>query len=88
MTDHRLIAADAIFTVFYIGFAAALVGTLAAIGVMYAAGVALDGLHVSAAALGVAGLFVLPVLPRLYRLLIGQPFNWRQNTVLGGIVDA
>jgi hypothetical protein len=87
MTDKRLIAADALFTVFYIGLAAALVGTLAAIGIMYAAGVELDGLHVSAAAAGVAGLFVLPLLPRLYRLLIGQPFNWRQNTVLGGIVD-
>jgi hypothetical protein len=35
----------------------------------------------------VIGLFVLPALPKLYRTLIGQPFTWRENTVLGGVIE-
>ncbi len=88
MTDNRLIAADALFMVFYIGLAAALIGVLAAIGILYAAGYELDTLHVGAAGIGIIGLFVLPVLPKLYRTLIGQPFTWRENTVLGGVIES
>jgi hypothetical protein len=87
MTDNRLIAADALFMVLYIGLAAAFIGVLAAIGGLYAAGYALDTLHIGAAAAGVIGLFVLPVMPKLYRTLIGQPFTWRENTVLGGVIE-
>jgi hypothetical protein len=87
MTDNRLIAADALFMVIYIGLAAALIGVLAAIGILYAAGYELDTLHMAAASIGIVGLFVLPVLPRLYRTLIGQPFTWRDNTVLGGVIE-
>jgi hypothetical protein len=87
MTDNRLIAADALFMVLYIGLAAAVVGILAAIGGLYAAGFDLDTLHIAAAAGGVIGLFVLPALPKLYRTLIGQPFTWRENTVLGGVIE-
>jgi hypothetical protein len=88
MTDNRLIAADALFMVFYIGLAAALIGVLAAIGILYATGYELDTLHMSAASIGIVGLFVLPVLPKLYRTIIGQPFNWRENTVLGGVIES
>lgn len=87
MTDNRLIAADAFFMVLYIGLAAAFVGVLAAIGGLYAAGYALDTIHIAAAAGGAIGLFVLPVMPKLYRTLIGQPFTWRENTVLGGVIE-
>jgi hypothetical protein len=87
MTDNRLIAADALFMVIYIGLAAALIGVLAAIGLLYTAGYELDTLHMGAASIGIVGLFVLPVLPRLYRTLIGQPFTWRDNTVLGGVIE-
>lgn len=87
MTDKRLIAADALFMIFYIGIAAALIGVLAAVGILYATGYELDTLHVGAAWIGIIGLFVLPVLPKLYRTLIGQPFTWRQNTVLGGVIE-
>ncbi len=87
MTNNRLIAADALFMVFYIGLAAAFVGVLAAIGGLYVAGYQLDTLHIGAAAGGVIGLFVLPLMPKLYRTLIGQPFTWRENTVLGGIIE-
>lgn len=87
MTDNRLIAADAFFMVLYIGLAAALIGTLAAVGMLYVAGYELDTLHVSAAAGGMIGLFVLPLLPKLYRTFIGQPFSWRTNTVLGGVIE-
>lgn len=88
MTDNRLIAADALFMVFYIGLAAGLIGILAAIGLLYATGYELDTLHIGAAAAGMVGLFVLPVLPKLYRTLIGQPFTWRTNTVLGGVIES
>ncbi len=87
MTDNRLIAADAVFMVVYIGFAAAFVGILATVAILYAAGYELDTLHVGAASGAVIGLFVLPVSPKLYRTLIGQPFNWRENTVLGGVIE-
>jgi hypothetical protein len=87
MTDNRLIAADALFMVFYIGLAAALIGILAAVGILYATGYELDALHMAAASIGMIGLFVLPTMPKLYRTLIGQPFTWRQNTVLGGVID-
>jgi uncharacterized membrane protein YedE/YeeE len=87
MTDQRLIAADALFMVLYIGLAAVFVGMLAVIGLLYAAGYDLDPAHISAAVVGVTGLFVLPVLPRLYRMMIGQPFAWRENTVLGGFIE-
>ncbi len=87
MTDNRLIAADALFMVCYIGLAAAFVGILASIGILYAAGYDLDALHIGAASGAMIGLFVLPMLPRLYRTLIGQPFTWRENTVLGGVIE-
>lgn len=87
MTDNRLIAADALFMVFYIGLAAALIGVLAAVGILYATGYELDTLHIGAAGIGLLGLFGLPLLPKLYRTLIGQPFTWRQNTVLGGVIE-
>lgn len=85
MTDNRLIAADALFMVVYIGLAAAFVGVLAAAGLLHALGYELTTLH--AAAAGLVGLFVLPVMPKVYRTLLGQPFNWRANTVLGGIIE-
>jgi hypothetical protein len=47
----------------------------------------LTTLHAAAAAGGLVGLFVLPVMPKVYRTLLGQPFNWRANTVLGGIIE-
>jgi hypothetical protein len=87
MTDNRLIAADALFMVLYIGLAAAFVGILAAIGILYAAGYELDALHIGAASGAVLGLVVLPMMPKTYRTLIGQPFTWRANTVLGGVID-
>ncbi len=87
MTDQRLIAADAIFMVLYIGLAATFVGLLAAVGILYAAGYELDTLHIASATGAIVGLFVLPGLPKLYRTLLGQPFTWRENTVLGGIIE-
>jgi hypothetical protein len=87
MTDNRLIAADALFMVLYIGLAAAFVGLLAAVGMLYVAGYDLDAVHIGAASGAMIGLFVLPVLPKLYRTFIGQPFTWRENTVLGGIIE-
>lgn len=87
MTDNRLIAADAIFMVLYIGLAAAFVGVLAAVGLLHVLGYDLTTLHVAAAAGGLAGLFVLTAMPKVYRTLTGQPFTWRENTVLGGIIE-
>ena len=87
MIDSRLIAADALFMVLYIGLAAAFVGLLAAVGMLYAAGYDLDALYIGAASGAMIGLFVLPVLPKLYRTFIGQPFTWRENTVLGGVIE-
>ena len=87
MTDNRLIAADALFMVVYIGLAATFVGVLAAAGLLHALGYELTTLHAAAAAGGPVGLFVLPVMPKAYRTLLGQPFNWRANTVLGGIIE-
>lgn len=87
MTDNRLIAADAIFMVLYVGLAAAFVGVLAAVGFIHALGYDLTALHVAAAAGGIAGLFALPAMPKVYRTLTGQPFTWRANTVLGGIIE-
>ena len=49
MIDSRLIAADALFMVLYIGLAAAFVGLLAAVGMLYAAGYDLDALYIGAA---------------------------------------
>ena len=57
MTDKRLIAADALFMIFYIGIAAALIGVLAAVGIIYATGYELDTLHVGAVWVGLVGLF-------------------------------
>jgi hypothetical protein len=87
MTDNRLIAVDALFMVFYIGLAAVLVGVLAAVGLIHAVGYELTALHVAAAAVSLTGLFALPIVPKFYRTLTGQPFTWRENTVLGGIIE-
>lgn len=87
MIDSRSIAYDATFTILFIGLSAA----MSVLSIMLLAFVAFDvefgGLQVGAAVLNVLGWLLLPFAPRLYRRLVGHPFSWRANGVLGGEVD-
>jgi hypothetical protein len=88
MADRRAIALDATFTILYIAFAAA----MAALSLLLLAMLALDFTYgareIGAALLNLAGWALLPLLPRLYRRLLGHRFSWRANGALGGLVDA
>jgi hypothetical protein len=84
MLDPRSIAYDVTFTVLFIGLLAAM-AVLSMILLAFAAfGVEFGGLQVGAAVLNVVGWMTLPFAPRLYRRLLGHPFSWRANGVLGG----
>jgi hypothetical protein len=84
MTDSRSIAFDATFMILYIGLSAG----MATLSVLLLAFAILDiefgGLQVVAAVLNLAGWALLPLAPRLYRRLVGQPFSWRENGAIGG----
>jgi hypothetical protein len=86
MTDSRSIVWDATFTILFIGLSAA----MTVLSIMLLAFVAFDvefgGLQVAAAVFNVVGWALLPFAPRLYCRLVGQPFSWRANGVLGGQV--
>lgn len=87
MTDSHSIAWDATFTILFIGLSAA----MTVLSIMLLAFVAFDvefgGMQVAAAVLNVVGWVLLPFAPRLYRRVVGHPFSWRANGVLGGEVD-
>lgn len=84
MTDSRSIAWDATFTVLFIGLSAAMAVLSIMLLALAAFGVEFGGLQVGAAVLNVIGWITLPLAPRLYRWLVGHPFSWRANGVLGG----
>lgn len=84
MTNNRLIAADAAFMVLYIGLTAAMVALSFWLLGLLAIGAELGGAIVVAAAVNVLGWVTLPFAPRVYAKLVGHPFRWRENVVLGG----
>lgn len=87
MTDTRSIAVDATFMILYIGYLAAM-ATLSLMLVVFAAlEIELGPLHGHVAALNLLGWAALPLAPLLYRKLVGQPFSWRSNGVLGHEAD-
>lgn len=86
MTDRRSIAYDATFTILFIGLSAALSVLSLVLLAFVAFGVEFGGLQAGAAVLNIVGWMLLPFAPRLYRRLVGHPFSWRANSVLGGQV--
>jgi hypothetical protein len=88
MTDRRMIAFDATFTILYIGLAAATAALSLAVLAMLALDFSFGAREICAVALALAGWAVLPFAPRLYRRLLGHRFSWRANGALGSLVDA
>ena len=84
MIDSRSIAYDATFTILFIGLTAAMSVLSLALIAFVAFDVEFGGLQVGAAVLNILGWMLLPFAPRLYRRLLGHPFSWRANGVLGG----
>lgn len=87
MTDKRSIAYDATFMILYIGVFAA----MATLSVMLGALVAIDAEfgrpQLAALGINIAGWSAIPFAPKLYHRLVGQPFSWRANGALGGVVE-
>lgn len=86
MSSNRHIAYDATFMILYIGFSAAMVALTVTLWALLALGTAFGGVHLAAAALNLAGWAFLPFASQLYARILGLPFSWRSNEVLGGAV--
>lgn len=86
MINSRSIAYDATFMILYIGLLASMAVLSAALLALWALGIEFGDHHVGAVVLNLIGWATLPLAPRLYRRLVGQPFSWRTNGALGGQV--
>ncbi len=81
MTQSRMFAFDATFTVAYIALSAALAVLAATLLTFHMFNVSFTSLHWSAAGLNVAGALALPFAPRLYRKFTGAPYAWTHGPV-------
>jgi hypothetical protein len=88
MTNTRNIAYDAIITVFYVGFFAAMLCVSLTLLAHHAFEVPVGYSLSSMATVNLLGWLALPLFPRLYRWLTGCPFTWRSNAVLDGRIEA
>ncbi|WP_334147323.1 hypothetical protein [Hyphomicrobium sp.] len=84
MNDPRSIAYDATFMILYIGLSAAMAVLSVMLLALFVLEIEFGPLQVGAALANLVGWTVLPLAPRLYRRLVGQPFSWRTNNALGG----
>lgn len=87
MTDKRSIAYDATFMILYIGLMAAMATLSAMLITLAAIGAEFGALQKAALAINIAGWTAVPFAPKFYRWLMGQPFSWRTNGALGGVVE-
>jgi hypothetical protein len=85
MTNNRNIAVDAIFTILYVGFTAAMICLSLALITILAFDWHFDTLEGAAAGVNFAGWMILPFAARIYRRITGARFSWRANEVLGGV---
>lgn len=88
MTDTRSIAADALFMIVYVGFAAAMACLTVLLVLFLVLELPFSAIHVAAAFANLAGWMLLPFFPELYRRIVGQRFSWRSNSVLTGGAEA
>ena len=87
MADKRLIAADAIFMVLYIGLLAAVAVLSIVLLSLLAIGTEPALPMLVAALASVVLSLVLPLAPRLYARITGRSFSWRENAVFDGVAE-
>jgi len=87
MLNRRAIATDATFLVLYIGMTAAMISLSLLLLGLLAIGAEFGVVHVAASIFNLLAWVTLPFAPRLYQKLVGHPFSWRANGVLGDDID-
>ncbi len=88
MTNTRTIAYDAVLTILYVGFFAAMLCVSLTLLAHHAFELPMSPAHTAVAAVNLAGWLALPLFPKIYRRLTGHTFAWRSNGVLDGTVEA